>query len=175
MARNMGYQYETSPRKLEPEYIPVKKQAKKQANKNKQQKNSKEYINERLELKHKENKKKAKAFFYVAIVFCALLVISYRNSQITEQFTEVKNLKSELANLEKENEQLEVNIESSINLTNIEKEATEQLGMQKPTNEQKVYVSLPKKDYVQPTTEDVAKNNKNNSWIKSAVNTLLGK
>ena len=29
MARSMGYQYETSPRKLEPEYIPVRKKAKK--------------------------------------------------------------------------------------------------------------------------------------------------
>ena len=28
MARNMGYQYETSPRKLEPEYIPVRKKLK---------------------------------------------------------------------------------------------------------------------------------------------------
>ena len=42
MARSMGYQYETSPRKLEPEYIPVRKKAKKQSNK--QQKNSKKYF-----------------------------------------------------------------------------------------------------------------------------------
>ena len=132
MARSMGYQYETSPRKLEPEYIPVRKKAKKQSNK--QQKNSKKYINEKLELKRKENRKKAKAFLYV-----------------------------------------EVNIESSINLTNIEKEATEQLGMQKLTNDQKIYVSLPKKDYVQPTTEDIIKSNKNNNWFKTTVSALLGK
>lgn len=173
MARSMGYQYETSPRKLEPEYIPVRKKAKKQSNK--QQKNNKKYINEKLELKRKENRKKAKAFLYVGAVFAVLLVISYRNSQITEQFSEVKNLKSDLASVQKENEQLEVNIESSINLTNIEKEATEQLGMQKLTNDQKIYVSLPKKDYVQPTTEDIIKSNKNNNWFKTTVSALLGK
>mgnify|MGYP000049102839 CR=1 FL=1 len=173
MARNMGYQYETSPRKLEPEYSPVRKKAKKQSNK--QQKNSKKYINEKLELKRKENRKKAKAFFYVGAVFAVLLVISYRNSKITEQFSEVKNLKSDLASIQKENEQLEVNIESSINLTNIEKEASEKLGMQKPTNEQKVYVSLPKKDYVQPTIEDNLKEKKNNNWVKAMINTVLGK
>ena len=77
--------------------------------------------------------------------------------------------------MQKENEQLEVNIESSINLTNIEKEATEQLGMQKLTNDQKIYVSLPKKDYVQPTTEDIIKSNKNNNWFKTTVSALLGK
>lgn len=173
MARSMGYQYETSPRKLEPEYIPVRKKAKKQTSK--QQKNSKKYINEKIELKHKVKKQKTKAIFYVLFVFGALLVISYRNSQITEQFSEVKDLKSSLASVQKENEQLEVNIESSINLTNIEKEATEQLGMQKPTNEQKVYVSLPKKDYIQPATEDVKKSNKTTNWLKTTVNTLLGK
>ena len=126
MARSMGYQYETSPRKLEPEYIPVRKKAKKQSNK--QQKNSKKYINEKLELKRKENRKKAKAFLYVGALFAVLLVISYRNSQITEQFSEVKNLKSDLASVQKENEQLEVNIESSINLTNIEKKQQNNLA-----------------------------------------------
>lgn len=168
MARGMGYQYETSPRKLEPEYIPTKKKSKKI---NKEQAKNK-YINEKIESKRKEKKRKRKAILYVAIIFSSLLVISYRNSQITEQFTEVKSLKSELASIKKENEQLEVNIESSINLTNIEKEASEKLGMQKPTNEQKVYVSLPKKDYVQPTIEG---NIKENNWIKEIINTLLGK
>lgn len=47
--------------------------------------------------------------------------------------------------------------------------------MQKPTNEQKVYVSLPKKDYVQPTIEDNLKEKKNNNWVKTMINTVLGK
>ena len=171
MARNMGYQYETSPRKLEPEYIPTKKQSKKINN----EQAKKRYKNEKIELKKEEKKRKRKAVLYVVMIFSSLLVISYRNSQITEKFTEIKGLKGDLATIQKENEQLEVNIESSINLTNIEKEASERLGMQKPTNEQKIYVSLPKKDYVQPTIENNIKEKEKNNWIKEAINELLGK
>lgn len=171
MARNMGYQYETSPRKLEPEYIPTKKQFKKINN----EQTKKRYKNEKIELKKEEKKRKRKVVLYVVMIFSSLLVISYRNSQITEKFTEIKGLKGDLATIQKENEQLEVNIESSINLTNIEKEASERLGMQKPTNEQKIYVSLPKKDYVQPTIENNIKEKEKNNWLKEAINELLGK
>ena len=50
-----GYEYGATPRKLEPEYIPVRKKAKKQSNK--QQKNSKKYINEKLKLMKNKKKK----------------------------------------------------------------------------------------------------------------------
>lgn len=161
-----NYQYETSPRKLQPEYIPQKRKKAKQIKTNEKQ------------IEQKQNKKekisKSKTIITIAIAFGALLVISYRNSQITEQFTEVKNLKSELSTIEKENEQLKVNIESNINLSKIEKEAEEQLGMKKIDNDQKVYVSLPKKDYVEPATENV-KTEDNSNWFANFVNMLLGK
>ena len=51
-------------------------------------------------------------------IFILLLTISYRNSQINEKFNEAQNLKKELSALQKENEQLEVNIENSLNLNN---------------------------------------------------------
>ena len=172
MARSMGYQYETSPRKLEPEYIPVRKKAKKQSNK--QQKNSKKYINEKLELKRKENRKKAKAFLYVGAVFAVLLVISYRNSQINEKFTEIQSLKKELSATQKENEQLKVNIENNLNLNTVEKMAKEKLGMQKLTNRQTVYINLPKKDYVEPASEKIVKNS-NENWFQKLTNKLFNK
>ncbi len=164
------YQYETSPRKLEPEYKPRKSKNRKV----KKQQTEKQY---KENYKNIKNGKKIKrnAILWVSIVFGMLLVISYRNSQITEQFTEVRNLKSNLAAIQKENEQLEVNIESSINLTTIEKEAEEQLGMQKLNNNQKVYVSLPKKDYIEPSVEDIAIKTEKPNWIKNIVSTLLGK
>ena len=46
--------------------------------------------------------------------------------------------------------------------------------MQKLDNAQKVYVSLPKKDYVEPATEDVIEN-ENSNWFENIFNTLLGK
>lgn len=177
MARRYGnYQYETSPRKLEPEYTPRKRQNKNTKNKQANKVKSKSNNQKNKKLAKKEKKAKTRAILYVAVVFSALLVISYRNSQITEKFAEVKNLKSNLAAVQKENEQLEVSIQSSINLSKIEKEAKEQLGMQKLDNEQKVYVSLQKKDHVEPASQNVMESSSEDlSWIERAINILLGK
>lgn len=175
MARGYtNYEYETSPRKLQPEYTPKKKQKAKTQKQKTNQIKSKEQKDKKIA--KKEKKAKIKAILYVAVVFSILLVISYRNSQITEKFAEVKNLKSNLAAVQKENEQLEVGIQSSINLNKIEKEAKEKLGMQKLDNAQKIYVSLQKKDHVEPASENVMEDsNENLSWIERVINILLGK
>ena len=81
----------------------------------------------------------------------------------------VQNLKKELSSLEKENEQLKVNIENSVNLNNIEQAAKEKLGMQKLTNKQAVYVSLPKKDYIETSTEEV-KIEEDQNWFEKILN-----
>lgn len=158
------YQYGTSPRKIEPDYTPHTKKAKipqkKQVQTKKQQ--IRKDVKKKVKAKNAEKRRKVRIIGYVAIAFGILLAISYRNSLITENFTEVRNLKTELSAIQKENEQLEVNIESSINLQNIEKEATEQLGMQKLTQGQKVYIELPKKDYVEPATEQIEMGEKQN-------------
>ena len=106
--------------------------------------------------KQKEAKKlKRKAMTYLAIAFTIIFGISYRNAQIDENFDKVQNLKSELSAVEKENAQLEVAIESSLNLTNLEQQARSMLGMQKLTNKQTEYVSLPKTDYIEAASEQV--------------------
>lgn len=141
------YEYETSPRKLEPFNAPNKKITevkKKNAN------------NARNTKKQKETKKlKFKVIMYLICAFTILFAISYRNAQIDENFNKVQNLKSELAAIEKENAQLEVSIESSLNLTNLEQQARSLLGMQKLTNRQTEYVSLPKTDYIEAASEQV--------------------
>ena len=50
---------------------------------------------------------------------------------------------------------MKVDIENSLNLNNLEQQAKELLGMQRLTNKQTVYISLPKKDYIQPAAESV--------------------
>ncbi len=60
-----------------------------------------------------------------------------------------------MAAIQKENEQLKVSIENSLNMSNIEKVAKEELGMVKLTSKQTVYISLPKKDYVESASEKV--------------------
>ena len=92
MPRNFSkYQYETSPRKLEPEYTPVK-------NPYKKKKTTARNLQKAKKDKIKEAKKqKARAIKYIAIGFLIIFGISFRGSQIDESFTKVQELKEELA------------------------------------------------------------------------------
>lgn len=161
------YQYETSPRKLEPEYEPIKSPYSKKKSSTLKQKEQKVKPKRHL-------KSNVKVVGSVLLIFASLFVISYRNSLINESFNENESLKSNLAALEKENEQLRVNLENSLNLNNIEKLAEEKLGMQKLDNSQKIYVSLDKKDYVEPASEEIIMED-NTNWFEKFLNTLLGK
>lgn len=152
------YQYETSPRKIEPEYSPKRtnKRTKKVSNKNDElKKEIKQKAKENVKQKNKVQIQRRKLVVGIMFAFAILLAISYRNSLINESFSKVKSLKSELATIEKENEQLQVSIESSLNLKNIEQAAQEKLGMQKLSQDQKIYINLPKKDYVEPASEEI--------------------
>ena len=98
---------------------------------------------------------KIKAVVYLIIGFAIFFGISYRNAKIDENFDKVQTLKSELEAIEKENAQMEVAIESSLNLTNLEQQARSILGMQKLTNKQTEYITLPKTDYIEAASEQV--------------------
>lgn len=153
MPRNFSkYQYETSPRKLEPEYTPIKNpyKSKKTTAKKVDAKENKKYSKE-----NKIKKQKRQAIKYLVIGFLILFGISYRNSQIDENFAKVQSLKEQLADIEKQNTQLEISIENGLNLNNLEKEAKEKLGMQKLNSKQITYITLPKTDYIEPATEEV--------------------
>lgn len=167
MAYNNRYQYETSPRKLQPEYelIPKKYPKKSTARSTKTEPKSRAKI---------KNQSKARMITYVAIGFTILFAISYRNSVINEKFAEIKTLKTNLAAIEKENEQLEVNIENNLNLKTVEQSAKELLGMQKLNNSQTVYVNLPKQDYVEPATEEIIREDAS-SWFEKIINFITGK
>lgn len=170
MAYNNRYQYETSPRKLQPEYRPVKKRYPKKST-------AKKAVQPKKVAK-KQVKKQAnsqiKVMAYVAIGFMILFAISYRNSVINEKFSEIKTLKSNLSAIQKENEQLEVNIENGLNLQTVEQSAKEMLGMQKLDKSQTVYINLPKQDYVEPATEEIIKEDNLTLWDK-IINFITGK
>ena len=102
---------------------------------------------------------------YVFIAFAVLITISYRNSLITENFNKVEELKENLNAVKKQNEQLTVSIENSLNLKNVEQAAKEN-GMQKLTTKQTVYVNLPKKDYVEPSSEKIQMDEEENIFQK---------
>ena len=160
------YEYGTTPRKLEPD---IRK-------KNKTKKSKIRVVKDvpRQEVKiSKEQRKKQKKLTLIVIgIFVLLLTISYRNSQINEEFAQIQTMKRELSSLEKENEQLKVSIENSLNLNTIEKLAKEKLGMQKLTNRQTIYINLPKKDYVESASEKVVKE-KQKSWFEKFIDKMM--
>ncbi len=157
------YQYETSPRKLEPEYSPV---TKKYPKKSVTPRNKTKNISKASIIRRKDQFKLIAA---VLIVFSAVLTMSYRNSQIDESFSKTEELKEKYMAIEKENDQMKVDIENSLNYNNVEQQAKELLGMQKLSNKQTVYVNLPKKDYIQPATETVVIE-KNDGFINTVIN-----
>ena len=165
MARTR-YQYGTNPRKLEPEYNPYKQKRKLEVRETQKAPDTNISRDEKIKI--------TKRIGIVLAIFAVLLTISYRNSQINEKFNQVQNLKKELSSIEKENEQLKVNIENSLNLNNVEQAAKEKLGMQKLTNKQTVYVSLPKKDYIESASEEVKLEEESN-WFEKIINFITNK
>ena len=158
------YEYETSPRKIDPEYErPVNK-------KTKTQKKAKKDQNKAV----KESRKTFKYIVEIILAFAVLLTISYRYSLINTRFSEKESLKSELQDIQKQNDQLQLSIETGTNINNIEQQAKEKLGMKKLDNSQKVYVSLPKEDYVESSTEQV-ETGEEETWWQALIKDLFGK
>lgn len=165
MARSR-YEYETSPRKLEPD---IKKR---KSTQKKKLKVVEDLPRQEVKLSKEQKKRQIKLTIIVISIFILLLTISYRNSQINEKFNQVQTSKKELSSLQKENEQLKVSIENSLNLNTIEKLAKEKLGMQKLTNKQTIYVTLPKKDYVESATEKLIIEKQKN-WFEQLVEKIF--
>ncbi len=119
---------------------------------------------------------KVKIVIYLFIVFGMLFFIMYRNSKINETFSKLNDIKAGIIQIDKENNQLEVDIQSSLNLYNVEQVAKEQLGMQKLTNGQTIYISLPKKDYIESNvSEDKKSNDGIFKTIKNKINSIFNK
>ena len=163
MAYNRTYQYETSPRKIEPEYEQIK------------QVYTKKSTARRMSRKE-ENKKKRefqrKVMLYIVICFTALFIISCRYSAIDDTHAKLKKEEEKLALIEKETTQLEAGLETSLNLTTIEQEAKDKLGMQKRTPEQMVYVSLPKTDHIESSSEQVKSSDFEQNWLMKIINKI---
>lgn len=165
------YQYETSPRKLEP----TEEKRSKKANKKKKIKIVKDVPRQEIKVSKEQRRKQIKLIMFSLVALAVLLVISYRNSQISVKFSEIQDQKKELASLEKENEQTEVNIENSLNLSNIEQQAKEKLAMSKLTNKQTVYITLPKKDYIESASEKITiKEEDDKNWFEKIIDKIFG-
>ena len=153
-----AYEYETSPRKYREVY-------------GSRTKTTKTKTKTKTKAKVKEVNK-ISIIAYIAVIFTLFAVISFRNSIINETYNQKEALKKQVSITEKENEQLKISIENSLNLENIQKRATEELGMQKSSNSQKVYINLDKQDYIE-TTRDMVKIEDNRPWIVQVINNLI--
>ena len=158
------YQYETSPKKLQPEYTPIKKTYPKKSTA------SKKTIDAQKQVKVAKNKN-IKIMIYLGIIFAMLFAVSYRNALVAQRYSELKAMKAQLSKIEKENEQIEVNIESKTNLSAIEKRAKEELGMKKLNDSQTVYVSLDKSDYIESAADSV-KLEEDINWFEKIIDTI---
>jgi hypothetical protein len=96
-----GYQYETSPKKIQPEYEPTVSESKKKTTKSVNKKDVERKQENKVKtpvkkISREELNKKMKLVCYIAFGFAVLFTISYRNSIINEKFTQKENLKVEL-------------------------------------------------------------------------------
>ena len=168
------YQYETSPRKLEPTEIRKGKRVKTQ--KKRKIKVVKDLPRQDVKISKEQKVRQAKLIGISLLVLGVLLAISYRNSQINIKFSEIQKQKTELSALEKENEQTEVYIENSLNLSNIEEQAKNKLAMAKLTNKQTVYVTLPKKDYIESASEKIdIDGDDDKNWFEKLIDKILNR
>ena len=147
------YQYETSPKKLVPDY-----------NESENIKAKTNRVTSKKVSKELSRKQKAKLIVYIVLLFAIMLVISYRNSLIDERYNEIKKLETSLATLEKGNKQTEVSIERSVNLKTI-KELAEGLGMKALDSSQTVNINLEKQDYIEASIEDIEFEEEEKSWL----------
>lgn len=173
----MSYQYETSPRKYEPEYTPNRKNVNK-TNKNKEKdiKNKNKVKVDAKREKVKKAKERAIKFWQVVLVltiFGMLLTVSYREISIMEMFNQKKSLENKLATVQKENGQVEKSItevESALDWNSIQQKASNELGMQKKTG---TPVNLEKSDNVE-TNQKFIKEEKT-SFIEKVVSFFISK
>ena len=111
--RPYSYQYETSPRKLQPDYeVRGNNTVKKKKSTLNTKKNK--VANNQVKKNNSKTKKTTtynyKPVVYIVLGFVMLCTISYRYSLINEKYNQKENIKSQVSAVQKENEQLKVSI-----------------------------------------------------------------
>lgn len=78
---------------------------------------------------------------------CAVYI--HLTSQLNSTMNKVASLESQVINLTAENDSMEKRIETSVDLNKIRKQATEELGMVYPKEDQIVYYHVDNNDYME--------------------------
>lgn len=139
---------------------------------------------EEPELKVKKAREVAKApkqklnlrviFFAVLISFAAYFMIS-KQVAVFESDKEISRLSKELETLKSTEVQKTFELEQSVDLAFIEKEATTRLNMQRPDQNQKVYVNVTGEDVTEITSGDAESvKNRVSSIAESVKKNIIG-
>lgn len=92
---------------------------------------------------------------YVMMIILSAIFMIAKNVAEYESELEIKSLQSQLAELESYTSQKIFELEENIDLTTVEQEATNRLGMQRPTKDQTVYVNIKQDDVCELTADEV--------------------
>lgn len=115
------------------------------------------YVEQKVDKKAEIEKKRLqklkvarrKLALYMAIVFVALFAILFRYVQIYDLHSEVASQTEKLETVRMENEQTKLTIENMTDKAKIQEYAETQLGLQKMTDTQVVYLNPQKGNYME--------------------------
>ncbi len=109
--------------------------------------------------KKKPRKFKFKNFIAAALLCTVAITVTYRYVRITRLNYEINKMESELSTLMGNNQNLNVKVAKTENLTTIEKTAISKLHMHKPTEENIVYVNVNNYNIAKAKPADIRNDN----------------
>ncbi len=98
---------------------------------------------------------------YIRRIVCILMIASAamfmisKYVSVNETRSEIDSLRSQVEELQATNSQMMFELEQSVDLAAIEKEATQRLGMQRPEKYQTIYVDIQQEDKTETTSQSV--------------------
>jgi cell division protein FtsL len=118
---------------------------------------------------------KLKTILGVLICFGVAFCIIFRYAAITEASNKIDNYKKQLSQIKRVNEQLQVELDRSIDLKKVEEIARTKLGMKRPEKYQNVYVKLKRNDYAEVVDRQLEDNNQQGGFaiINRIINNVL--
>jgi cell division protein FtsL len=114
---------------------------------------------------------KAKTLSNIALVFIIGVTLIFRYASIYNIQKNLSNIKSHTINLNKENENLKVELVKASNLDNVEKIATEKLHMVRAEKAHAIYTDLTKENFAKVTNAN--KNDSKLSLLQKIYNMLF--
>ena len=108
--------------------------------------------------KQEQMRYKVKNIRRIAVIVTMALSAGFMISEfvaVNETSQEITSLKKELNTIESATSQMIFDMEQSVDLAELERQATTRLGMQRPEKYQTIYVNVKQDDYIESTADEV--------------------